>query len=99
MTSESDERELHIGESGLWVPPEVRDFDRQIVFRTPRATIQHFGSGEMQPYYGMIDASHFNQSGNENVKHPELLPNYVSIKPEGEEKSIHPVNIDPEVRL
>jgi len=42
---------LHVdADRGLWLPPELRDFEKQIVFRTPRATLQHFGSGPLDPY-------------------------------------------------
>jgi len=41
---------LHVdADRGLWLPPELRDFEKQIVFRTPRATLQHFGSGPLDP--------------------------------------------------
>lgn len=98
--SGTETRELHIGENGLWIPPELRDFDRQVVFRTPRATVQHFGSDDLDPYYGMIDESHFG-SGEElpDAKHPELAPNRVSVKFEGEDPITFPVETDPDVKV
>lgn len=55
----SDISETFDAVDGLWIPPEVREFNRQIVFRTPRATIQHFGSEPLDPYYGMITEDSF----------------------------------------
>ena len=84
-----DGRELHIGENGLWVP-----------FRTPRATLQHFGSSPLEPYYGMIDASHFGTEEElSSMQNPELAPNEVSIKHQGEDPDIFPVETDPDVRV
>ena len=71
---------------GLWVPPELRSFNRQIVFRTPRSTIVHFGSDDLEPYYGMIDESHFGTEEDlYHVQNPELVPDSLTIKKEGEE--------------
>jgi hypothetical protein len=76
----------HLDEDGLWIPPEFRDYTGQIVFRTPRATIQHFGSSSLDPYYGMIDKSHFGDPEQmRDPRNPELAPNSVKIKPQGED--------------
>lgn len=93
----SDDCELHIGGSGLWIPPELREFDSQIVFRTPRSTIQHFGSQPLEGYYGMIDESHFGDDL-ENPTNPNLAPNQVSIKPQGEDVQVYDVETDPDIR-
>ena len=80
--------ETHLGELGLWIPPELRDFEAQVVFRTPRATIQHFESdgGHLDPYYGLIDESHFGDPEDMmDPRNPYLAPNRVSIKPQGED--------------
>lgn len=95
------EFETHLGERGLWIPAELRAFTAQIVFRTPRATIQHFqsGGGDLGPYYGLIDESHFGPSEQfGNPKNPGLAPDRVSIKPQGEETVILAVDVDPDVR-
>jgi len=84
----SGEQTPHIdSEDGLWLPAEFRTFTGQIVFRTPRSTIQHRNNtGELDPYYGLIDETHF---GPEDEIHqpsnPKLAPNQITIKQEGEE--------------
>lgn len=86
--------EPHLDDRGLWIPPHLREFTSQIVFRTPRATIQHFesGGGELDPYYGMIDESHFGDPDEMmDPKNPELAPNRVSIKPQGEEAVVYEI--------
>ena len=85
--SEPAEPTPHVDEThGLWIPPRFREFDRQIVIRTPRATIQHFGSNATDPYYGLVDASHFGAVEEiPNPRNPDLAPNSVSLKPQGEE--------------
>lgn len=93
--------ELHIGSDGLWLPNHLRDFTAQIVFRTPRATIQHFasGGGSLDGYYGIIDETHFGDPDDlSNVQNPELAPNRVSIKPQGEPVETYPVEVNPDVR-
>ena len=84
---------LHVDpDHGLWIPPEIREFEKQIVFRTPRATIQHFGSGKLDPYYGMIDEDSFGDAEElSDPKNPELAPNQVSIKPQGEDATVYDV--------
>ncbi|MCG1008076.1 hypothetical protein [Halorubrum lacusprofundi] len=76
---------LHVdADRGLWLPPELRDFEKQIVFRTPRATLQHFGSGPLDPYYGMITEDSFGDPEEmRDPQNPELAPNRVSIKEQG----------------
>jgi len=54
------------------------------VFRTPRATLQHFGSGPLDPYYGMITEDSFGDPEEmRDPQNPELAPNRVSIKEQG----------------
>ncbi|QHS17219.1 hypothetical protein GWK26_08730 [haloarchaeon 3A1-DGR] len=89
MTDET----LHVDDDlGLWIPPEFREFDSQVVFRTPRATIQHFGSQPLDAFYGLIDESHFGDLGDINhPKNPELAPNSASIKLQGEDAVVFEV--------
>jgi|AntDeeMetageno50_2_1112565.scaffolds.fasta_scaffold00768_2 hypothetical protein len=95
-----DGRELHIGENGLWVPPELREFEGQVVFRTPRSTLQHFGSTDLDPYYGMIDESDFGEEDElTDPQNPELVPDQVSIKHQGEPAETFPVDTDPDVKV
>lgn len=87
----------HLDDRGVWVPPDLREFTTQIVFRTPRATIQHFesGGGLLDPYFGLIDESHFGDpDGMLDPKNPELAPNSVTIKPQGEEPVTLEVDLD-----
>lgn len=70
-------------EQGLWIPPDYREFSRQIVIRTPRATVQHFGDDALDAHYGMIDESHFGPADSfTDPKNPTLAPNEVRIMPE-----------------
>jgi len=93
------DRELHVGENGLWIPPELREFDSQIVIRTPRSTLQHFGTGPLDPYYGMIDESHFGSADSlQSAQNPSLAPDRVSIKPQGDPAREYEVDTDPEVQ-
>ena len=88
MSSDGTERSTYLDDSGLWIPPEFREFTAQVVFRTPRATIQHFqsGGGELDPFYGLIDESHFGDTDDLlDPRNPDLAPNKVSIKPQGED--------------
>lgn len=98
MSSDTTEqRELHIDNGGLWIPPELREFTAQVVFRTPRATIQHFqsGGGRLDAWYPMIDESHFGDPDEmRDPKNPDLAPNCVSIKPQGEESRVFEVDLD-----
>ncbi|MFA1612032.1 hypothetical protein [Halobellus rubicundus] len=89
--------ELHVTESGLWIPPALRSFTSQVVFRTPRSTIQHFesGSGGLDAYYGLIDESDFGPADEfRDPKNPELAPDRVSIKPQGEESLTFSVDLE-----
>jgi ribosomal protein S27AE len=95
------DRSTHLGESGLWIPPELREFQGQIVFRTPRSTIQHFqsGGGQMDGYYGLIDESHFGAPDEfRDPNNPDLAPDRVSIKPQGENAVVLDVDLNAEVR-
>lgn len=79
-------------ERGLWVPPSLREFDRQVVFRTPKGTIQHFGSEPLDAFYALIDESAFGEAGEiRDCRNPELAPNRVSIKPQGDEPLVFEV--------
>jgi hypothetical protein len=88
-SEESSDYHTHIDEDeGLWIPPELRQFESQVVIRTPRATIQHFesGDGELDAYYGMVDESDFGDVEQmRDPKNPELAPRHMSIKPQGED--------------
>jgi hypothetical protein len=90
----SSERETHLHQSeGVWIPPDLRAFDRQVVFRTPWVTIQHYGSGELDGHYGAIRPSHF--GGPEkmrNSRNPELVPDRMTIKPASEEATMFVVD-------
>lgn len=88
MSEAESLRETHLGSDGLWIPVDLREFTAQVVFRTPRATIQHFqsGGGELEGYYGLIDESHFGDPAEmRDPKNPDLAPDSVSIKPQGED--------------
>lgn len=81
-----DVRETHVGESGLFIPSDLREFSGQIVFRTPLATIQHFGWEPLAAYYGLIDASHFgdvNSFEQCDPQNPALAPDRVRIETRG----------------
>ncbi|MDG5775940.1 ASCH domain-containing protein [Haloarculaceae archaeon H-GB2-1] len=93
-------RETHIDDrDGLFVPSDLREFDQQVVFRTPRATIQHFGSQPLDAYYGMIDASHFGDPDQmRSAKNPDLAPDVLTIKRQGEEPVRFTVDTDPDIR-
>jgi hypothetical protein len=89
--------ELHVTESGLWIPPTLRSFTSQVVFRTPKATIQHFesGGGDLDAYYGLIDESDFGPVDElRDPKNPDLAPDRVSIKPQGEEPLTFTVDLE-----
>lgn len=85
----------HVDDDGLRIPPEVRDFERQIVIRTPASTIQHFGSDSMQPYYPMVSTDDFGDADSfRNPRNPDLAPDRVSIKREGEDAVVYTVDTD-----
>jgi len=95
-------QETYIGDEGLWIPPELRESSEQVVFRTPRGTIQHFqtNGGDLGAYYGLIDESHFGDPNTfRDPKNPELAPDRVSIKPQGEEPVTLVVKLDGEKTL
>lgn len=78
----------YLDDSGLMIPDPLREFTAQIVFRTPRATMpsDESGGGVLDPHYGMIDESHFGDPAEmRDPKNPELDPDRVSIKPQGED--------------
>jgi len=93
------ERETHLDpDDGLFVPTDLREFDRQIIIRTPRATLQHFGTGPLDGYYGLVDASHFgDQDDISDPKNPDLAPDHVRIKPQGEDPVELTVNLETDV--
>lgn len=92
------ESTTHLDDGGLWIPPELREFTTQVIFRTPRSTIQHFQSdgGELEPFYGMIDESHFGDLDTD-LLNPELAPFQVSIKPQGEDPVVLDMEVDADV--
>lgn len=73
-------------DSGLWIPPELRDYGQQVVIRTPRATHQIFGSDCLDPYHGLVHEGDFGSADEHNdPKNGNLAPDKVTIKPAGEE--------------
>lgn len=94
MTETETDETLHVdGDFGLWVPPQFREFEKQVVFRTPKGTIQHFGSEPLDPYYALIDASAFGEADElRDCRNPELAPDRVSIKPQGEDPQVFEVD-------
>jgi len=92
--SEEPTPHLHEGR-GLWIPPQFREFGQGIVFRTPKGTVQHFGDGPLDPYYGMITESDFGEPDEfRDCKNPNLAPNKVSIKLYGEEPEVFELEVD-----
>lgn len=92
--AEYGDETLHVDDDlGLWVPPRLREFESQVVFRTPRGTVQHFGSQPLDAYYGLIDKSAFGDADEfRDCRNPELAPDRVSIKPQGEEAQVFEVD-------
>lgn len=86
----NERRETHVDAvKGLWIPPEFRTDEGQVVIRTPRATIQHWGG--LDAYYGMVDGTHFGHPDQWHApKNPDLAPMAVRIKVEGKD----PVEFD-----
>jgi len=86
--------ETHIDpEEGLWIPPEFREFGQGIVFRTPKGTIQHHGTNNVGPYYGLIRERDFGEVDElRDPQNPELAPNKLSIKKYGEDPVVLTVN-------
>jgi len=71
---------------GLWVPPRFREFGQGVVFRTPRGTVQHYGSRPLDPFYGMVREDDFGSPDDfRDCQNPDLAPNKVSIKLYGED--------------
>jgi hypothetical protein len=91
------DRTTHVDpERGLWISKDLREFTGQIVFRTPRATIQHFQSdrGELDAYYGLIDATHFGDLASMwGLRYADLAPRRVSIKPQDEDAIVLEVDL------
>lgn len=95
------DHKAHLGDSGLWIPPAFREFYRQTVIRTPRQTIQHFGeaSDSLGPYLDGVDERDFGDPSEfTNPRNPELAPNQISIKPEGEDAVTLDVEPNPGIR-
>ena len=95
--SDAQSETTHVDADGLRMPPALRTVTGQIVFRTPRATIQHFqsGGGETDAYYPLIDETHFGRLEElDAAQNPELAPNRVSIKPRGETPRVFEVTLD-----
>ena len=94
--------ETHLDpDRGLWIPLELRDLAPQTVFRTPRATVQHFATAQSDAdaYYGLIDGSHFGDPGDiRDPQNPDLAPDRVRIQPQGEDPVELVVNLDPDLR-
>jgi hypothetical protein len=71
--------ETHLDDDGLWIPPAFRG-EAQLIIRTPRATIQHYG-GFDRAYYGMVDKSHFGDpDAMRDPRNPNLAPDSVHLK-------------------
>jgi predicted RNA-binding Zn-ribbon protein involved in translation (DUF1610 family) len=92
--------ETHLDSDGLYIPHSLREFDRQVVIRTPRTTHQFFSSdGELPAYYGLVTDDEFGDPAEfREAKNPELAPDRVSIKPEGEDAVVLTVDLDPGIR-
>lgn len=87
---------IHVdSDKGLFVPTRLRG-EGQIIFRTPRATIQMFG--DIGAYYGLIDETHFGSLEDlESAQNPDLAPDQCKIKRAGEEPVVLAVEIHPDV--
>ncbi|WP_276259875.1 hypothetical protein [Haloglomus litoreum] len=86
LITDGGEPTTHVGEKGLWIPPELREFEAQLVIRTPAVTVQYFSSdGETEAYYPLVRPRHFGPADAfEDLQNPELAPDRVRIKPQGE---------------
>lgn len=78
---------------GLWIPEHLREFTAQIVFRTPKTTIQHFESdgGNLGTHYRVITPDQFDTDP--DCRNENLYPDKVSIMPQGEDEEIFTVEI------
>lgn len=92
--------ETHVDpDDGLWIPAAFREFDTQVVIRTPKSTIQHFNSEPLDGYYGLVTERDFGPVEDiRDPKNPDLAPDQVSIKPQGEDAVTLDVEVHPEVR-
>ncbi|WP_254271116.1 hypothetical protein [Haloarcula marina] len=99
LVTDGGRRKTHIGDAGLYIPADLREFEGQVVFRTPRCTIQHFGSQALAAYYGLIDADDFGDVAEmPDPKNPDLAPNGLRITPQGGESVEFEVETEPEIR-
>jgi hypothetical protein len=97
MSEGDTERTTYIDEDGIRIPKEVRDFGSQLVVRTPRSTIQHFGNNPMDPFYPMVSADDFGPADEfRDPKNPDLAPDRVSFKPAGEDAVTYTVHTEVE---
>lgn len=88
------EETIILTEDGLHIPEEVREYGSQLVIRTPRCTIQHFGDNSKDPFYPLVDAGDFGPVDEfRDPKNPELAPDSVSFKPQGEPALKYTVDI------
>lgn len=77
---------LRVTQDGLRLPKYLREFEGQVVFRTPRGTVQHFGSTPLDGYYGMVRPRDFGTAEEfRDAQNPSLAPDRVSIKKQGED--------------
>lgn len=86
----------YVDADGLYIPSDLRDVDTQVVFRTPRVTIQKFVKHDsgLDPYMGVIDESHFGDEDElGSVQNPQLVPDQVSIKHAGEDAIVLDVEV------
>jgi hypothetical protein len=89
----------HVDEDGLRIPRHLRGFDQQIVIRTPASTLQHFGSDPLDAYYSMVTPDDFGPVEEfRNPQNPDLAPNKVSIKPQGEDAEVFEVEVKADIR-
>lgn len=98
MTEPTREEVLSVSpDMGLWLPEDMRDFDRQVVFRTPSMTTQHYGSDPLGIHYPLVRPGSFGDAEElRDARNPELAPNLVSIKKEGEEAEVFEVELHEE---
>lgn len=99
MTEPTRDEVLSVSDDmGLWLPEDMRDFDRQIVFRTPAMTMQHYRDDALGIHHPLIRPVSFGDTDDmRDPKNPELAPNRVSIKKEGHEPEIFEVGVKEKV--